>query len=357
MSNRDPAFSPVTRRLWALSTLPTTSLAMVADVPAEDLTPARRALLGPTAWVQQATVRWQLVGDRHPAEHILWLTLVRDGSASQLAGTGDGPTGQGSQPLWLVDEVHAVRLGRVTVLLAERTSAAVWARRGRAAAAAVSRQLHGALGPGPGAGRRWNGDLVLEVPADGADFERVLGVPPGSYASIAAVAWPEGPDAATAAVRIVVNPDQADRLGEDGADVLLTHEATHVATRSAESSAPTWLVEGFADYVAYTAYPATADLAAAPVLAEVRRTTGPVRLPADEAFAPGARDLERTYAEAWLACRFLAQAATPELLDRFYLQVDGGVPVARAMPAVLGLTETQFATRWQRYLRSLAGTG
>ena len=356
VSGRDPAFTGVGDRIFAVAGLPTISLGWVLAAPQRQLPPARRSLLGSTAWVQQSTVRWQLRGDRHPAEHTLWLTFVRDGDGTRLAGTTDGPPGVGAQPLWLVDRVHALQQGRVTVVAAERTSATLWARRADAATVAVARQLHGELAPGPGAGRRWNGDLVVEVPADRADFERVLGVAAGSYSTIAAVAWPEGPEAATAALRIVVNPDQADRLDEDGADVLLTHEATHVATRSVSSPAPTWLVEGFADYVAYAAFPATADLAAAPVRAEVRRG-GPAALPSDSAFAPDAGDLERSYAEAWLACRFLAGTSAPERLDRFYLRVDAGEPVDRAMPAVFGLTSAQFLPRWRRYLRDTPGPG
>jgi hypothetical protein len=212
----------------------------------------------------------------------------------------------------------------------------------------VRRRLTGGLGAG------WNGQLVLEVPSTRQAFERMLGVAPGSYADIAAVAWPEGPDAATAAVRIVVNPGVTATLDEQGVAVLLAHEAVHVATRSAASAAPTWLVEGLADYVAYDAYPTTATAAAAALLRQVKDRGAPTSLPADDQFSPSAPDLALAYAQAWLACRLLAEEQSPARLMRFYLATSDGTDVAVALRQETGLSAAQLTARWRRYLESAA---
>lgn len=356
MSERDPSFGPAADRLYGVAHLPTTSLTFRLEAPLSVLTTPRRAVLGPAAWVQQVTVAWALRGDSYPAQHTLWLTFLRDGKAIQVAGTADGPAERRAQPLWLVDSVQAERQGKVTVLAASDRSASTWARRGSVAAAAVARRLHGAHRPGAGRAS-WNGSLVVEVPADQDDFERVLGVAAGSYGQIAAVAWPEGPTEATAALRIVVNPALADRLEDDRADVLLTHEATHIATRSAASRAPTWLVEGFADYVAYDAFPASAEAAAAPAMVRVQKLGPPRELPADDRFSAGAADLELAYAQSWLACRYLAGTSSPLQLDRFYQQVDSGVSVAQALRSVYGWRMADFMSGWRRYLQQASDRG
>jgi acetolactate synthase regulatory subunit len=206
------------------------------------------------------------------------------------------------------------------------------------------------LGSGLGAG--WNGDLVLEVPSSRQVLERVLGVTPGSYTQIAAVAWPEGPDASSAAVRILVNPDLSHRLDAQALGVLIVHEATHVATRSAASPAPTWLVEGFADFVAYAAHPRTSTGAATAVSDWVKTHGPPSSLPSDAQFAPTEPSLELTYAEAWLACRLLAETYSAAKLDRFYLQVDSGKSVDEALGSVFGLTTPSFTRQWSQYLQS-----
>ena len=57
-------------------------------------------------------------------------------------------------------------------------------------------------------------------------------------------------DAATRS-RVILNPRYFEPGNDDNA-VLLTHEVTHVATQTRTlAGAPTWLVEGIADYTAY----------------------------------------------------------------------------------------------------------
>ena len=348
ISRRDAAFAPVADRIYDLGEAPLSLLSFRLRPQRHDLAGARRELLGSRAFVQPVAVAWRLTGDTGTAEHLLWLTFLPVGASIEIAGAADGPADRQAQPIWLLQPVAVEQQGRTTVLADPRTPLAQWARRGTAAAAAVERRLSASLDP------RWAGDLVLEVPGSGQLFEQVLGVTPGSYAGIAAVAWPEGPDPATAAIRVVVNPEVSDQLDSQGLAVLLVHEAVHVATRSAASPAPTWLVEGLADFVAYQAHPQTAKAAAAALLQQVSERGGPKALPADADFTPTAIDLSSSYAQSWLACRFLAQTYSPARLDRFYREVSSGTAVEQASRSVFGLSLAELTTRWSRYLESAA---
>ena len=218
-----------------------------------DLSPERRAALGPTAWVQSVVVRWALPGQSEAAQDEVWLTFLDESSqndghtTTRLVGDGDGPRGDAPTPLWWQQPVTLQRDGS-TLLLTARP-APTWLDQAAAARQAVRQRI------GP-ADRDPDGLLVVELPQSRAVFERTLGVPATSYAGVAAAAWPMGPDAATAPIHVIVNPEATDRLSELGREVLLTHEAVHVATRSPASPAPTWLVEGYADQIAYRAHPA-----------------------------------------------------------------------------------------------------
>ena len=349
LSTRDPAIGVAGRRLYEnLAALPLVALTLTPQPRTLELSPARRALLGDRAWVQQVAVSWRVTHDVGPAEQLLWVTFVDEGGAARVAGTSDGPPEPAATPLWTLGTLHAHTGRATTVLAAAGQSSESWVRRGDAAAAAVRRRL--AANPL----LTWSGGLVVELPATQQAFEQVLGVSPGSYAQLAAVAWPVGPDAATAGVRIVVNPAQSRLLDAEALDVLVTHEATHVATRSAASSGPTWLVEGFADYVAYDAHPRTSAAAARELLSRVSSQGPPARLPGDADFTPSAPELALTYAESWLACRFLAETYSPGQLTQLYARVDGGDGLAPSLQAVFDLTEAELTAGWQRYLVAAA---
>lgn len=352
ISDQDPGFPALADNLFeSLSRLPLSRLTLELRPYGRDLSKTRRAMLGSRAFVQQVSVDWQLRGDDGTARHLVWVTFLPAADGTAIVSTSDGSEAPAAQPLWLTGAVATRRGAHTTVLSTSGTPAAAWVRRAEAAAAAVRRRLPGATTTG------WNGDLVVELPATRQAFERVLGVTPGSYAQIAAVAWPEGPDAATAAIRIVVNPEQAARLDEQGLAVLLTHEAVHVATRSADSSAPTWLVEGLADYVAYASYPQTAPTAESALLQRVRARKGPTAVPDDAQFSPTAASLSLSYAEAWTLCRFLAETYSPTRLERFYRAVSSGTSTERALRSEFGLSSAQLTARWRAYLEFAARRG
>jgi hypothetical protein len=203
----------------------------------------------------------------------------------------------------------------------------------------------------------WNRQLVIIVPSNEALMEQSLGQSPGTDRALAAVTWPDGIKAASAPLRIMINP--AGTQSGLATAIVLAHETVHVATRSPISPAPTWLVEGFADHIAYLDYPQGVPAAAAELLVAVRKNGPPTALPGESEFGTGTKDLNRSYAEAWLACRYLAERFGEAKLLQFYRAVDGSVDGSIGGPvrSVFGISESQLVSGWQRYLQSAAAGG
>jgi len=181
----------------------------------------------------------------------------------------------------------------------------------------------------------------------------------------------------TSGDRIVLNPVGFGGLTPTGRAAVLTHELTHVATRTtSRATPPRWVDEGFADYVAYLGTSLRPrDLATD--LLDSPRTLRAVRdLPSDQQFDPTIGRVGTAYAEAWLAMRMVAQrGGTPRVVD-FY-RVATGLPALRAWPRerlpstarppktaleracveVLGYVERSFVRRWVAYVRVVAAAG
>lgn len=299
---------------------------------------------GADPWPQPVTVTWRLADDRGPAEHELILILRRAGGGIRLAGVELGPSTRPA-PIWAVQEVVVRRRNRVTVAAPTAAAAATWLARAQPAVDAVAPRLPPILVGGEPAPA-----LVVEIPVTRQGFEQILGVRPGSYRDLAAVAWPEGPNPSRSAIRIVVNPAAVARLDATALAILLAHEVVHVATRSAASSAPTWLVEGYADYLAYEAYPAAQPAAAADLLAEVAAEGAPSTLPTEGDFAPGRKSLALSYAAAWTACRYIAATFSPSALAQFYRRLDAGETLPYATRAALGTSPAGLTAGWRQSL-------
>ena len=135
--------------------------------------------------------------------------------------------------------------------------------------------------------------------------------------------------------------------------MVITHEATHVATHASTSPAPIWLVEGFADYVALSSQRLPVTTTAARIIALVRRSGTPQHLPGRAEFATGAAHLEARYESAWLACRLLAREAGPANLVAFYEAVDAGGAVAPEMRRSFGFGPAAFVRQWRTLLSHL----
>jgi hypothetical protein len=351
VSERDPSFAGRAQMIFAnLTSMPLTALRMTAGPRVEALSAERRAVLGSDSWVQEVTISWQLAADPSPAQHTVWVTMVVTGDHEQLAGITDGP-GNAKQadplPLWWLEPVRVGRAGTAITLVSDGPDTGQgWARAADHAAAKVRARV-GATAPD------WSGRLVVEVPGSREAFDQVLGARPGTYQQIAAVTRADGANLGAAPIRIVINPSATGTLSNLGLSVLLAHEATHVATHSVDSPAPSWALEGFADYVAYTAYPAAGRAGA--LNTRVRARHIPRHLPSDETFRGTSDGLDLAYTEAWLACRYVADEYSPEALNRLYRQLDQGRSLDQASRSVLGISADRFTAEWRRYVSALPG--
>jgi len=354
ISTADPSFAARARLLYGnLSELPWNTLELRVEPDRQPVSARLQTLLGPDAWRQPAVVRWRLAGETATAEHTVWLTFAGDQGRPRLAGTAapedpdDPDEAHRPQPVWWTGPVTAAGRDGVRVLVGSGQPADAWLDRAVAAATEVQERVSA------GAAADWDGGLVVEVPGSRSAFEAVLGADPGSYAGIAAVALAEGPGAG-AALRVVVNPEVTRTLAPLGVAVVLTHETVHVATRSPDSPAPTWIVEGLADQVALAAHPDAAAGVAEPLLERVRADGPPDQLPGDEAFLAGADDLAVSYAQAWTLCRHVADASSPEALQQLYTALDEGQPLAEALATALGTDEQDLLAGWRTALEQQA---
>jgi hypothetical protein len=353
ISDRDPTFASRAQLLYAnLSTLPLAELRLRPEPGERPLAPARQQVLGPEAWVQPVLVSWRLVGENDAALHRIWLTFLADGTGARLAGTFDGPVPARPepQPSWWLGPLTMHQQGRVTVLAGSGQPTDRWARLAVQATAAVGRQLPA------GVADHWDGRVVVEVPATIAHFAAVLGQHAEAYAGIAAVAYQVGVGE-TAPLRIVVNPRAPAVVREEQLAEIIRHETTHLATRSPQSAAPLWAVEGLAEWVAVGDQPGRLSSGTADLLTKVRRHGPPRSLPADADFGVGSPNLSRAYAGAWLACWHIADRYSPAHLGRLYAELDRGRSADQASRAVLGIGADELTADWRRLLVQRAQAG
>jgi hypothetical protein len=309
---------------------------------AAPLTSTEQAQFGADAWSADVQLQYAIGGiDRTPARVETSVVFVSHGGRIRIAGFG---AGDARTPLWLVERLSVVRHGETLTAVAAGSPG----RYPHLVATALS-QVRRTL-------PSWHGPLVVEVPRSQSELDAALQADDGKYDDIAAVTTTEdGSLSVGAPVRVFVNPAVFDKLADRGAQVVMSHEATHVATGATFVSMPTWLLEGFADYVALVHAGVPVSLAAGQILARIKKSGPPSRLPTSADLDPSATGLGATYEEAWLACRFVAQEYGQAKLIAFYRAVSGGQREQKAFQQVLGTTEKQFVTSWRADLATLAG--
>jgi hypothetical protein len=342
----------------ALVRLPLGTFAYGTAEPAPALGADRVAQLGPDAWVARVAGRYSLAGyDSATREFESYFTAVRRGSRWLLADDTDGGT-----------QVQLWDLPRLTVL---RSATTLVVGSGPAS------RLRPYLALGDLAVSRvrsvwtsgWNARLVLVVPTTATQMAEQVGQDPRQVAQVAAVT--DGPIATTGragADRVVVNPGAFATLEAKGRQVVVTHEATHVAVRATtDRPVPLWLSEGLADYVGYRDIGATRSQVAAALLDRVRAGSGPKALPDAADFDPSRSTIAPSYNAAWLAVCRIVDGRGEAGLVRYYRAVattprgtrapgDPDANAKVAFPAVLGTTQAAFTRDWLAYLRRLAGS-
>ncbi|GGN84167.1 hypothetical protein GCM10011579_073700 [Streptomyces albiflavescens] len=301
-----------------------------------------------------AELRYRIKGyDAAPVTAARALRLTRSAGTWHVAS--DEPAEKASEQLWEQGAVTAVRGEHSLVLGVGQTG-----ERLRAFADLADRAVPAVS---EAWGTDWSGHLVVLVPKSLEGMAGLLGAPASGYRGIAAVTTGEaGGSARAPADRIIVNPDAYGVLGDFGKQVVLTHEATHVATRNHTSAGtPLWLSEGYADWVGYRGSGRTAAQVAPELERAVVDGHVPAALPDDKdfGFSGDAARLARAYEGGWMACRLIADRWGEVRLNDFYRAVGDhqkrAGAVEGALRDVLHTTPEKFTAQWRDYLRAQLG--
>ena len=145
-----------------------------------------------------------------------------------------------------------------------------------------------------------------------------------------------------------LNPDIYDRLGATGAQVVMSHEAVHVATEGAQQQP---CRSGCSKGSPTTSRCATSTCRS-------RRRPGrsssryagrarPRALPGPAEFGSTDAHLGAAYESAWLACLVLADRGGEDALVAFYAAMDDGAELGRELRTRFGWTEQAFVEAWQ----------
>jgi hypothetical protein len=306
------------------------------------LTAEERQRLGNDAWVAAVDVTYRIPGYDPSATHLetSFIFDSRDGKARIVSVGGHG----NRSPSWLMGRLSVVRTPRTLVLASPSADARHFSTMAQRAVHDVDQVL-----------THWTGKLTIEVPDSERQMDQMLHATQEQDANIAAVTTTvTGTVVPGTPVHVFVNPRVFGTLRPKGAQVVLSHEATHVATQAAFADMPTWLLEGFADYVALDHAGVPVQVAAKQILARIRKDGPPRHLPTAADLSPTANGLGATYEEAWLACRYLGERYGENRLVSFYEAVNRGQSMRQVFHAVLGTTQEAFVDGWRADLRRLA---
>lgn len=203
----------------------------------------------------------------------------------------------------------------------------------------------------------WPREVAVLVP-DSVDELKALVGPEFAVDSIAAVAVADrvdNGDHTAVGQRVVLNPDNADKMPTTSLRVVLRHEMTHIAARGyTVDGTAMWMLEGFANYVGYRDSGISLSVGAADVADLVRDGTPPTDLPANGDFSAGGDKINLAYDEAWTLTSFIADTFGQHALVTLYLRIAGGTPntdVGQQLHDVLGVDKAGLIAGWQDYLR------
>lgn len=292
------------------------------------------------------------VVDPAPTGKDLWLTAVRRGSGWKLAADSDAATTGGAswQGPWDFGPL-IVRSGAHTLVLAHPAH--------RSDAVTFQTLVERAVPVVAGVwGSQWDEHVAVLIPDTQAEFAAVTGDLADSH-DLAAVAVADSvtADGTVLGARIVLNPGNLSRLDAAGRRLVVQHELTHIATRAQTSDQmPSWLIEGFADYLGNLGSGQPVRTAAAELAAEVRGGSLPAALPTDADFGGAYSRLPQVYEESWLACRLIARRIGQSGLVRFYklvsaaARIDPATAVGTGLRQLLSTDLAGFTAAWRTEL-------
>jgi hypothetical protein len=205
----------------------------------------------------------------------------------------------------------------------------------------------------------WSQRVALLLPDSPGEMRALVG-PDFPVESVVAVAMADRVDNKTRRVagqRVVLSPSGIRALSVASLRIVLRHEITHLAARAdTVDGSPTWLLEGFADYVGYRDSGVTLAEGAPDLAKRVRQSGPPTALPEDRAFKSRDGDLDLAYQQSWSLARYIADHYGEQTLIAVYRKLAGAGPVSAIetddmLREVLGVDRGGLVAGWQSYLR------
>jgi hypothetical protein len=204
----------------------------------------------------------------------------------------------------------------------------------------------------------WSRRVAVMLPDSPGEMRALVG-PDFPVDSVVAVAVADRVDNKTRTVagqRVVLSPNGVRSLSIASLRIVLRHEITHLAARAdTVDGSPTWLLEGFADYVGYRDSGVTLAEGAPDLAKQVREVGPPAGLPEDRAFRSGGSDLDLAYQQSWSLARYVAETYGEDALIAMYRELAAAGPVSatetdRMLRDVLGADRAELVRGWRSYL-------
>jgi hypothetical protein len=300
-------------------------------------------------YLPEVEARYRFEGqDASPVLARVFYTFVLTRAGWRIGGQGDArSSGRDDVEIWDAGPVRTLR-GPRTLIVHHPGEEALAGRLLRAAERAYGQVAAAWTG-------RWERKAVILVPRDEAEAERLVGA--RDLSQVAAVASSSVESGAAERVlgnRIVVNSSNVVRYDDLNLQILITHEMTHVATRTLGDGVPLLLVEGFADWAALDGlgYPLAVTR---PALAGRVRAGGfDGVLPGDREFRGG--DASVAYDEGSAFCLWVAETYGEQRLRALYTAFAGSSPPSpaeldRGFARVLGTNRRVAERRWAAWVR------
>jgi hypothetical protein len=310
----------------------------------------RRRYAPDRVYLPHVQLRYRFKGqDASPVLGRLFYTFVLTRSGWRIGGQEDArPALRDDVQIWDGGPVKTLRTGRTLVVyhpgseqLAGRLLAA--AERGYGEVAAVWTG-------------RWERKVVILVPRDQDEAERLVHARDLSpVAALSASSVESGPGGRVLGNRIVVNPAVLAPYRNLDLQNVVTHEMTHVATRTL-GNVPLFLVEGFAEYTALRPFRRYPPRLTRPMLAaRVRAGRFDGRLPSARELR--GRDGVVAYDEASTFCLWVVESYGEGKLLALYRAFAGSKPPNAAeldlgFREVLGVSKRTAEARWAAWVRA-----
>jgi hypothetical protein len=206
----------------------------------------------------------------------------------------------------------------------------------------------------------WSERVVLMLPDSPGEMKALVG-PDFPIQSVVAVSIADRVDNESRTAtgqRVVLSPQGVRALSTTSLRVVLRHEITHLAARAETvDGSPTWLLEGFADYVGYRDSGLSLTEGAPDLVEQVQEDGPPTALPEDRAFRASGDDLDRAYQQSWSLAKYVAEKYGEDSLIELYRSLATVGPASARqtddlLRDTLGVNRAKLVGGWRNYLRT-----